>query len=57
MEWSEGGEWDNCNSIINKYILKNKKVVLIVVPVMWSLLPLLTFIYEFLCHVVTFMFI
>ena len=20
MEWSEGGEWDNCNSIINKYI-------------------------------------
>ena len=18
MEWSEGGEWDNCNSIINK---------------------------------------
>ena len=24
MEWS-GGEWDNCNSIINKYI-KNKKI-------------------------------
>ena len=24
MEWSEGGEWVNCNSIINKYILKNK---------------------------------
>ena len=23
VEW--GGEWDNCNSIINKYILKNKK--------------------------------
>ena len=24
MEWSEGGgEWDNCNSIINKYIKKN----------------------------------
>ena len=24
MEWSEGGrKWDNCNSIINKYILKN----------------------------------
>ena len=23
MEWSEGGEkWDNCNSIINKYIFK-----------------------------------
>ena len=25
-----GGEWDNCNSIINKYILKiikNKKIV------------------------------
>ena len=22
MEWSEGGKWDNCNSIINKYILK-----------------------------------
>ena len=25
MEWSEGGEWDNCNSIINKYILKKVK--------------------------------
>ena len=24
MEWSEGGgTWDNCNSIINKYIFKN----------------------------------
>ena len=25
--WSgvRGGEWDNCNSIINKYILKKKK--------------------------------
>ena len=23
MELSEGGEWDNCNSIINKDILKN----------------------------------
>ena len=23
VEW--GGEWDNCNSIINKYILKKKK--------------------------------
>ena len=24
MEWSEGGgKWDNCNSIINKYIKKN----------------------------------
>ena len=22
MQWSEGGEWDNCNSIINKYIFK-----------------------------------
>ena len=22
MEWSEGGGWDNYNSIINKYILK-----------------------------------
>ena len=22
MEWSEGGEWDNCNSIINKTYLK-----------------------------------
>ena len=23
MEWSEGGgKWDNCNSIINKYIFK-----------------------------------
>ena len=26
MEWSEGGEWDNCNSIINKYIKKIKKI-------------------------------
>ena len=25
MEWSEGGKWDNCNSIINKYILKKKR--------------------------------
>ena len=25
MEWSEGGEWDNCNSIINKYIFLKKK--------------------------------
>ena len=25
MEWSEGEKWDNCNSIINKYILKKKK--------------------------------
>ena len=24
MEWSEGGECDNCNSIINKYIKKIK---------------------------------
>ena len=23
MEWSEGGKWDNCNSIVNKYIFKN----------------------------------
>ena len=22
MEWGEGGKWDNCNSIINKYIKK-----------------------------------
>ena len=27
MEWSEGGEkWDNCNSIINKYIKNNNKL-------------------------------
>ena len=25
MEWSEGGEWDNCNSIINKYIFLKKQ--------------------------------
>ena len=25
MEWSGGGKWDNCNSIINKYIKKKKK--------------------------------
>ena len=24
MEWSDGGKWDNCNSIINKYILKKR---------------------------------
>ena len=24
VEW--GGKWDNCNSIINKYILKKRKV-------------------------------
>ena len=25
MEWSEGEEWGNCNSIINKYINKTVK--------------------------------
>ena len=25
MEWSEGGKWNHCNSIINKYILKKRK--------------------------------
>ena len=26
MEWSEGGgKWDNCNSIINKYIFLKKR--------------------------------
>ena len=25
MEWSGGGKWDNCNSIINKYIKKKKE--------------------------------
>ena len=25
MEWSEGGKWDNCNSIINKYIKKKER--------------------------------
>ena len=24
----EGGEWDNCNSIINKYIKKNVKLII-----------------------------
>ena len=24
MEWSVGGKWDNCNSIINKYIQKKR---------------------------------
>ena len=24
MEWSGGGKWDNCNSIINKYIKKKR---------------------------------
>ena len=23
--WSGGGEWDNCNSIINKYVFKKLK--------------------------------
>ena len=31
MEWSEGGKWDNCNSIINKYILKNLIVLRIII--------------------------
>ena len=26
-EWSGGGKWDNCNSIINKYIEKKRKDV------------------------------
>ena len=25
VEWSSGGEWDNCNSIINKYTKKKKR--------------------------------
>ena len=25
MEWSEGGKWDNCNSIINKYFIKKRR--------------------------------
>ena len=25
MEWSGQGKWDNCNSIINKYIFKKIK--------------------------------
>ena len=25
LEWSAGGKWDNCNSIINKYIKKKEK--------------------------------
>ena len=29
MEWSEGGKWDNCNSIINKYIFKKQILVLL----------------------------
>ena len=29
MEWSEGdGKWDNCNSIINKYILKKSETMI-----------------------------
>ena len=27
MELSEGGEWDNCNSIINRYIYILKRVI------------------------------
>ena len=27
MEWSEGGKWDKCNSIINKYI----KIIIIII--------------------------
>ena len=30
MEWSDGGKWDNCNSIINKYILKKKAIGIII---------------------------
>ena len=30
MEWSEGGgKWDNCNSIINKYIFFKKRFSII----------------------------
>ena len=34
MEWSEGGKWDNCNSMINKYIFfkKTKEMRLIQFP-------------------------
>ena len=27
--WSEGGKWDNCNTIINKYILKKELMLCI----------------------------
>ena len=27
MEWSEGGKWDNCNSIINKYIYTKETLI------------------------------
>ena len=35
MEWSEGGEWDNCNSIINKYIFKKLSDLLWHVNKLW----------------------
>ena len=25
MEWSGEGKWDNCNSIINKYLFKKER--------------------------------
>ena len=28
MEWSVGGKWDNCNSIINKYFFKKRKTTM-----------------------------
>ena len=28
MEWSEGGKWDKCNSIINKLYLKIKYLLM-----------------------------
>ena len=37
MEWSEvGGKWDNCNSIINKYIFKNVKWYSHCGKIVWS---------------------
>ena len=30
MEWSEGGKWDNCNSIINKHIKKKERAFFLI---------------------------
>ena len=39
MEWREGGgKWDNCNSIINKYIKKKRNSLAVVVACVLRLL-------------------
>ena len=49
MEWSGGGKWDNCNSIINKYIKKNTSSSLLYLSVNHCKCFLILLLYEKSC--------